>query len=364
MTKSFSQLWPRVVSWRNLLWAYHRCRRRKRYKTGAVEFEFDWEGNLLQLQRELVEGTWRPGPYHHFQIVDPKPRRISAAPFRDRVVHHAVVNVLEPLFERRFIHDSYACRRGRGAHRALERAQHFLRRHPWYLKTDIVRFFPNVDHAVLLTLLERHIRDSQFLALIRLIIASGEGILESEATSPYFPGDDLLAALRPRGLPIGNLTSQFFANVLLDPIDHFLKEELRIPGYVRYADDLLLFAESKSRLREVQQLLIRRLAESRLRLHPHKTQVHPTAQGVTFLGFRLFPNSRRLSQAGIQRFVRRRRQMQRAFAEGRLGAAEVRQSLRSWLAHLRGANSLGIRRQLLVRLILKRSRPPRSPDPK
>ena len=233
MGKTYRNQWPKVVSWENLLSAYCKCRRRKRYKPQAAAFHFAWERNLQRLQWELVTGAYHPGKYRHFHIREPKRRKISAAPFRDRVVHHAIVRVLEPLFERRFIFDSYACRRGKGTHRALDRAQGYLRRHRYYLKTDIVRFFPNVDHQLLLDLLAHHLRDEHLLSLIGTIVASGIGVLDEEATGDYFPGDDLFAVLRPRGLPIGNLTSQFFANVLLDPIDHFIKEELRVPGYVR-----------------------------------------------------------------------------------------------------------------------------------
>jgi retron-type reverse transcriptase len=123
MAKSWNHLYGSLCSWENLLLACRRCRRRKRYSLSAAEFAFDWEPRLLELQRQLKMQTWQPGPYHHFHISDPKPRRISAAPFSDRVVHHSVVNILEPLFERRFISDSYACRRGFGTHRAVARAR-------------------------------------------------------------------------------------------------------------------------------------------------------------------------------------------------------------------------------------------------
>ena len=146
MAKSYANLWPKTVSWKNLVAAYHDCRRRKRYKPEAVRFHFCWEANLLQTQRRLRDGSYSPGEYRHFFIFHPKRRKISAAPFQDRVVHHAVVRVLEPIYERRFIFDSYACRKGKGTHRAIKRAQQFLRRHRFYLKTDVVRFFPNVDH--------------------------------------------------------------------------------------------------------------------------------------------------------------------------------------------------------------------------
>lgn len=353
MATTFRNLWPAFTNWDNLLEAYRRCRRRKRYKTVALRFDFRWESNLRQLQDELKSGKWQPGSYYNFRITDPKPRLISAAPFRDRIVHHAVVNILEPLFERRFIYDSYACRRKKGTHRAIQRSQYYLRRHSWYLKTDVVKFFPNIDHEILFSEIRRIICDERLLLLIQQILASGEGLLTSEAGPQWFPGDDLLSALRPCGLPIGNLTSQFFANVLLNPVDHFIKETIRIPGYVRYADDLLLFGDSKESLWETRDKLSDRLAMYRLKLHPHKTIVSRSDRGVNFLGFRVFPHQRRLNQTSIRRFSSRRRQWQWAASQGILHWPGVRVSLKAWLAHIDHANCTGIRAALIRRLKLR-----------
>jgi len=350
MARTYRNLWPTVVSWDNLLSAYKKCRRRKRYKRAAVAFDACWESELLQLRHELVSNSYRPGEYYHFQIHEPKPRKISAAPFRDRVVHHAVVNVLEPIYERRFIPDSYACRRGKGTHKAISRAELYLRRYPYYLKTDIVRFFPNVDHEVLKTLIEKHIQDAQLLNLIQRIIDSGAGILTDQASNVYFPGDDLFALSRPRGLPIGNLTSQFFANLLLDPVDHFIKEQLRVPGYVRYADDLVLFGPSKAFLWECLERLTLELASLRLKLHGGKTQVRPQYCRLRFLGFELSTSGRRLTQDGIRRFNRRTRQLRWLKQQQRTSPQHITASMRCWISHAEQANSLGLRRELWKRI--------------
>lgn len=356
MSRTHRNLWPQLVSWDNLLTAYRKCRRRKRYRQAATQFDFCWEQNLLQLQRELLDGSWQHGEYYHFHITDPKPRKISAAPFRDRIVHHAVVAVLEPIFERSFIFDSYACRRGKGTHRAIRRAQHFQRCFPWCLKTDVVRFFPNIDHEILLAILRRKIADPRVLWLIEIIIRSGAGILDDEASQTWFPGDDLFAVLRPKGLPIGNLTSQFFANVYLDPIDHFVREELRIGGYIRYADDLALFGSSRSETWDAAAALSVKLEELRLRMHSRKTHVAPTDQPMTFLGYRVSPHELRLSQQAIRRFNRRARQQKYDFAAGRTNCSEIAGSLKAWLAHARHANSKAIQKTLLRGLILRRPR--------
>lgn len=356
MARTYNTLWPQFLEWSNWRLAYQRCRRRKRFQPAAVAFDFEWEAGLSQLRRELAEGTYQPGTYRHFTIHEPKERLISAAPFRDRIVHHALVNILEPLFERRFIHDSYACRRGKGTHAAIARAQQYLRCHAWYLKTDIVKFFPSIDHECLLQRVAKVVTDPHIVGLLRLLLSTGVEALPEAPPRHYFPGDDLFAILRPRGLPIGNLTSQFLANVFLDPVDHFIKEQLRVPGYVRYCDDLLLFGESKAEMWRVVDCLRERLAGVRLRLHADKTQVAPCAVGVKFLGFRVLPHGLRMTRQGVQRFVRRRRRQQRRFARGELTAHEVSLSIAAWLAHARRACAPGLRRDLLSQCTLSRRR--------
>jgi RNA-directed DNA polymerase len=355
--KTAKNLWPQLISWQNMLLALKRCRRRKRYSKAAAEFDFDSMNNLLALQRELIAMTWEPGEYHHFQITDPKPRKISAAPFRDRVVHHAIVNVLEPIFEKRFIHDSYACRRGKGTHRGILRAQQFLRRYGWTLKTDVVRFFPTIDHELLLSRLARVVRDADMMCLITKVINSGRGILDDEAPRFVFPGDDLFSQLRPRGLPIGNLTSQFFANVYLDSLDHFIREDLRVPGYVRYADDVVLFGNSRAQMWEYRAAIERFASGLRLRLHDLKTHVAPATLPLNFLGMRISRDQIRLRSQGVRRFTRRLKRMQRALELGTCTFADIRTSIRAWLAHCGQANSTGLIRRVLQRLRVRRRTP-------
>ena len=235
--KTWRNLFPLIVSFENLVLAFRAARRGKPLTQERADFEFDLEANLFRLQEELVTGAYRPGPYGTFYVTEGVRRKISAAPFRDRVVHHALHRVIEPVLDREFIFDSYACRTGKGTHRAADRCTRFLRRQPYALKADIARFFPSVDHAILLSLVGRRVEDVRTMDLIGRILASGVGILESEYEMRWFQGDDLLARFRPRGLPIGNLTSQFFANVYLHPLDMFVKHTLRVRHYLRYVDD-------------------------------------------------------------------------------------------------------------------------------
>jgi retron-type reverse transcriptase len=232
-----SHTFAEISSWRNLLIAGRKAASGKRGRESAARFEHQLADHLLALQDELWSRRYKPGPYVSFSITEPKRRLISAAPFRDRVVHHAFCNVIEPWFERRFIFDSYANRLGKGTHRALDRLQQFSRSYRYALRMDIVQHFPSIDHFILRGILARVIKEDDILWLVDRILASGEGILKKEYTMVWFPGDDLFTPLRPRGLPIGNLTSQFWSNCYLDPFDHFVKRELRCGAYLRYVDD-------------------------------------------------------------------------------------------------------------------------------
>lgn len=211
-----------------------------------------------------------------------------------------------------------------------------------------MKFFPSVDHEVLMRTVARVVGCRRTLGLLRVILDGGRHVLRGEYPGTLFPGDDLTALLRPRGLPIGNLTSQFLANVHLDPLDHFVKEGLRVPAYVRYADDLRLFADSKERLHAWRREVERFLQGLRLVLHDRKTQVQPCAAGVPFLGFVLYPNGRRrLQRAGVRRFRRRLRRLARDLAAGRTTQERVSASVRSWLAHAAHAHARRLSRQIL-----------------
>jgi retron-type reverse transcriptase len=344
--RSYNNLFPQIASFENLHAAWEAARRGKRRRRDVAAFELRLESELLRLERELQAGTYRPGRYRSFYIREPKRRKISAAPFRDRVVHHALCRVIEPIFEARFSGASYACRVGKGTHRAADHAQALLRRHRYVLKADVAQFFPSIDHAILLGLLARHIACRPTLDLCGRIIAGGDGVLASEYAMQFFPGDDLFAALRPRGLPIGNLTSQFCANVYLNPLDTLLQRELRLP-HVRYCDDILAFADDTATLHHAREALAGHAAGLRLTLHPAKTRIYQAGEGVEFVGYRLFADHRRLRRANVRRFVRRLKRQQRAYHARRLTAARLRASLTSWIAHAKHADTYHLRARLL-----------------
>lgn len=322
--------------------AYRRASRGKRGHAGVAAFEYRLEDNLLRLQRELREKTYRPGRYVSFHIHDPKRRLISAAPFRDRVVHHALCNCIEPPFERSFIADSYANRVGKGTHRALDRCQQFSRRYRYVLQCDVRQFFPSVDHAILRRVLARKLDDGGVLWLVDRVLEGGAGVLTEEYDMVWFPGDDLLAVHRPRGLPIGNLTSQFWANCYLNPFDHFVKRELRCRGYLRYVDDFLLFADCKDSLWAWWEALRRRLRCLRLIIHPG-AHPRPASEGVPCLGFVVFPTHRRLKRRRGIVYQRRLRRLLAERAAARVAPERVSASVRGWVNHVRFGDTWGLR---------------------
>jgi len=336
-----------IYAWDNLVAAYRLAARGKRGRAAAAAFEYRLEDNLIRLEDELAAETYRPGPYASFIIHEPKRRLISAAPFRDRVVHHALCQVIEPAFEASFIQHSYANRAGKGTHRCLAQCQAWARRYTYVLQCDVVQFFPSVDHSILERVLNRRIQDGGIRRLIRLILDSGVGVLSEQYDMVYFSGDNLLAANRPRGLPIGNLTSQFWANCYLSSFDHFVTCELQCPAYLRYVDDFLLFGDDTAQLREWRGAIIERLADLRLTIHEGSAQVRPSRHGIPFLGFVVYPTHRLLKRRKGIEYRRRLAGLMAAYRRREVGRAEVGSSVLGWINHVRYGDTWGLRRAIL-----------------
>ncbi|MDX2161401.1 MAG: reverse transcriptase/maturase family protein [bacterium] len=300
----------------------------------------------MRLQAELIGKTYTPGGSHHFFIHEPKRRKISAAPFRDRVVHHALCNLIEPVFDARFVPDSYANRVGKGTHAAVDRLQACARRCRYVLRLDIVKHFPSLDHAVLMAEIARVVTDPDLLWLVGQILASGKDVLADEYPMVYFPGDDLFAPLRPRGLPIGNLTSQFWSNVYMNPFDWFVQRELGCSAYLRYVDDFALFSDSKAQLWDWKQAIITRLAKLRLTLHEREAQVIQTQDGIPWLGFVVYPTHRRLKRRNVVNFTRKLEHTIDLYESGAIPFAELDASVQGWINHVRYADTWGLREHL------------------
>jgi retron-type reverse transcriptase len=339
--KRHEHLFDAVASFPALRAAAKRAIRGKRGKAMPAAFMAGLEREILKLERELRSGTYRPGGYVEIRVEDPKPRIVSAAPFRDRVVHHGLCAVIEPIFERGFIFDSYANRIGKGTHSAVARYEHFRDRATHVLRCDIYRYFPAIDHAILKADLRRRIACEPTLRLIDAII---DGSNSQEPVHIHYPGDDLFSPWqRRRGLPLGNLTSQFFANLYLDGLDHFCTEVLRPNGYLRYVDDFALFGNDPGVLDTWRQRIEGYLAGRRLRLHPHKTFLRPSAEPAAFLGYVLAPGRRWLPEDNVRRFRNRWRGLRDRVRAGTLPADEAARSVHSWIAHAEHAQTWRLR---------------------
>jgi len=235
---------------------------------------------------------------------------------------------------------------GKGTHRALDRVQQLARRYPYVLQCDVRQFFPSIDLTILRSVLASHVTDPDVLWLIDRILESGTGVLSEEYEMVYFSGDDLLAATRARGLPIGNLTSQFWANCYMNPFDHFVKRELRCHGYVRFVDDFLLFADDKATLLRWRAAIVDRLARLRLTIHPG-AHPRPVAEGLPFLGFTIYPDHRRLKRRKGVCFRRRLNQLRAAYEGGEITLDQLTASVQGWANHVRYGNTVGLRKAVI-----------------
>jgi RNA-directed DNA polymerase len=349
--KRVGNLYEQIVSFDNLRQAADAALKRgKRRKMPGARFFLNLEHELAELHCELNTGAYRHGGYTYFNIHEPKERQVAAAAFRDRVVHHAIVRVLEPVFETRFIFDSYACRKNKGTHAGMRRASEFAQKYKYALKCDVRRYFPSIDHGVLMKLIGRVIKDARTKDLIRNVLRSHADGVETE-----WVGEGLFdVQRRSRGLPIGNLTSQFLANVYLNALDQFVKHELRCVGYVRYVDDFLLFADSREQLRQWGARVREKLTELGLTIHPDKYRLGPTDRGVDFCGFVVFASGRiRVRKDSVRRFTRKYRNNLWRLARRQIPVSRVSQSVAAWVGHVCHAQSYKLRAAVLCRGLRK-----------
>ena len=346
--KRHGNLWEQVIDFGNLLIAARKAQKGKRFRENILQFNYNLEAELIQLQAQLRHKTYCPGAYRTFEIIEPKRRMISAAPYRDRVVHHALCNVIVPLFEATYIHDSYANRLGFGTHRALRRFTHFARSDRYVLQCDLKKYFPSVDHEILKTILRRKLKCPDTLWLIDTLIDNSN---DQELVVHHFSDDDLLTSLdRRHGLPIGNLTSQFFANVYLNGFDHFVKEQLKAAKYLRYVDDFALFSNDRTFLSEAQLAIEDYLATLRLKIHPIKSQLFETRHGASFLGFRVLSDRIRVRANNLHRAKQRIRRLQSSYLQGQTSLQQLQHSFQSWQAHASHGDTWQLQQQIFTSL--------------
>ncbi|MFA5174461.1 MAG: reverse transcriptase domain-containing protein [Candidatus Pacearchaeota archaeon] len=330
--KTYKNLYSEIYNKKDLILAWRKARKGKTKKDYVIKFEKNFRENILKLHEELKNKTYFPKPLKTFILRDPKTRKISKSIFRDRIVHHSIINIIEPIFEKIFIHDSCANRIGKGTLFALKRLDLFKRKvsfngtkKVYCLKADIKHYFQEVNHEVLISILQRKIEDEKLMNLIRKILINRkveEGV----------------------GMPLGNLTSQFFANVYLNELDYFIKPKLKAKYYIRYVDDFVILHKSKEQLeiwkKEIDEFLKEKL---KIELHPDKSRIIGLSRGIDFVGFRNFYYFRLLRKRNIKNFINKIDE----FKRNEISKEKLIESFQGWNAYAKWANSFKLRRDII-----------------
>ena len=323
--KRHSDLWRHVVSYSNLLMAYKKARKGKGWQKSVIEFEKDVEGNLLKLRDTLVAGEFNTSAYKSKTIHEPKQREIYILPFYpDRIVQHALLQVVSPIWDGVMIHDSYACRVGKGMHEASRKTSRHVKKYKYCLKCDISKFYPSIDHNVLMRIIEQKIKCKPTLALLDNIVRSFEG---------------------GKNTPIGNYTSQWFGNLYMNELDQWLKHEHKASTLIRYCDDFVIFSDDKAALHKLKDEVENFLAE-KLLLKFSKWSVAPVMQGVDFLGYRHFPNKILLRKATARRVIKRMEKLPHLLNKGEITPVQCRSSIASTEGWLKWANTYNLKTSL------------------
>ena len=348
--KTHKSLYAKLCSYDNLISAYKKARRGKSKKLAVIEFDKNTKENLEALQKELIEMTYTPLPLKRFIVRDPKTRTIHASAFRDRIVHHMLVNVLEPILEKIFIFDSYASRKGKGIHSAIKRFDQFKRKvsrsgrlirtselfdrsnevEGYVLKADIAHYFDTVDHEVLINLIKKKVNDGKIIWLNRKIL------------------HNFNAATAGKGMPLGNFTSQFFANVYLNALDYFVKHELKAKYYIRYVDDFVILHRGRKRLEYFQRKITEFLKDIKLNLHKDKSSIIPLQKGITFLGYRIFYHHKLLRKRNRTYFLKKFEKYLQSYSEDTINEVQFIAQLRGWFGYAQWADTYLFRKRILM----------------
>jgi retron-type reverse transcriptase len=341
--KRTGQIIESIVTADNMRLAFLKAVKGQRLKNSVIEYEKNLNDNLTSLAEKLRTATQKWGPYFCFKIFDPKEREIKVAPIEDRIAHHALLNICEPSFEQYQIFDSYACRKNKGQFATLERAKTFCRHNQWYLKLDIRKYFDSIAHDVLKKQLSRRFKDVY-------VLKNFYDIIDSYKSKPYF------------GVPIGSLTSQFFANHYLAVMDRFIKEELKSNCYVRYMDDFILWNNNAAKLKH-NFVALQNFLTNELRLSMKPRCLNRCQQGITFLGFRIFHDRMTLSHRSRYRFRRKLQTMTDKFERGEWNEYTYATHLETLFAFVRHAKTQNFRQRVMqevgidpLRLVPRESR--------
>ena len=337
---TYRDLWKELCSYDNLFLAYKKARKHKTLKHYVIEFEKNLEDNLLTLQVELQLKSYSPKPLETFIIRDPKTRKISKSDFRDRIIHHALCNIIEPIFDKIFIYDSYANRLNKGTLKAIDRFEIFMRKVSqnntitcYALKADIKHYFESVNHKLLLEIISKRIKDKNVLWLIKIIL------------------DNHKTDLKGRGMPLGNLTSQFFANVYLNELDYFIKNELLMKYYIRYVDDFVIFSKSRNELKMFEEKINIFLKEKLdIILHPEKTKILVLDKGIGFLGLRIYYFYKLLKKSNLRKFKNKLSRLIFNYDNKKTDYDTIYDFLEGWIAYSKNANTYKLRKHILNHL--------------
>lgn len=332
-------LWSDLCSYENLFLAYKKAKRGKSSKPYAIEFEKNLEENLLILRSELLLHSYTPKILKTFIVRDPKTRKISKSAFRDRVVHHALCNIIEPIFDKQFVYDSYANRLNKGTLKAVQRFDYFKRKASknntktcHVLKADIKHYFETVDCKILIDVIGKSIKDNRVLWLIKKILRNYN-------------------IKNGKGMPLGNLTSQFFANVYLNKLDQFVKHKLKAKYYIRYVDDFVILHDNKKILQEYKEAINNYLVFNlSLDLHPNKSKIITLRDGVPLLGYRTFYYYKLLRKSNKRKFERKFNEKLNFYKDGLLVYNDFIQSLQGWFGYVMWANTYKLRMNLIKNL--------------
>lgn len=331
--KIYKDLYWRIISPQALFRAWEVFKSDKKNKVDVAEFELDLETNIFDLYRDLKNGTYKHGPYKGFWIHDPKLRRIHKASVRDRVLHHAIFSVLNPIFEPTFIPESFSCRVGKGTHKGMKKVTEMIRtvsrnntKICYALKCDVRKFFDSIDHGVLLGIVEKKIKDEHLMKLMREIINSFEASRRN--------------LFDCCGVPIGNLTSQIFANIYMNEFDQFVKQNLKVKNYARYTDDFIIISSDKEYLDGLLPLMQDFLkAKLFLELHPKKIILKKHHRGIDFLGYVILPEHIKMRTKTKRKIPKKLRESVRLYKNGAIREVTLKSSLQSYMGVLSHANA-------------------------
>ena len=336
--KTYNKLYEKLCTKENLMSAFKKARKGKSSKNYVINFESSLDKNINILQEQLKSKTYYPSKLKKFIIRDPKTRTIHSSIFRDRIVHHAIINIIQPIYEKRFIYDSFASRKDKGTHIAVRRFEYFVNKissngmkvknpytnnsiRGYVLKADVKHYFNTIDHNILINILRRKIKDEDLIELIRIVLSNFE------------------SKIKGKGLPLGNYTSQFFANVYLNNLDYFIKHRLQAKYYIRYVDDFVILHKEKKVLSEFRSKIEKYLKNLRLELHPDKSEIHALRNGITFLGYRVFYHYRLLRKRNIRYFKNKLSKKLELYNSGLIDKEHLESFLQGWNGYSNFANT-------------------------